>query len=467
VKKKINSLLLSESLKRWEVFEKTLLIVVLLDLALGGNGYLVEIGGLRLRVILYGFCMAWVILRLTRIQPIRLDAPLVYLSIFFAAVTAFDAALGYFAGYRVEAIAAELKPLCYFPMLLFFLVTIRTREDLTLVAAILVACGMLLAFLYLTLLLTAIAGIVERSSIYEFLNMSDEFIFRRDPRIRPFVGFFYKGYFYVCIAALSLLFDSFRITKILAAIALLSIGMTLTRGLCVAIVACIIAGIALGQKWKRALMLVGQGALLLTTLFFAQQAEMLPLVASSQSPGAGGQQLKTNNGPGSERPKEDPCLQDSLCGKFRSSMQTVTRTSDNLRADDIKYIVKELDFSMATVGRGLGAPIRDRERIEMTYLEVFYKQGLPGLSVWLVLFLYTFYLYLKVPRETKEFGLVFFLSSLFVFVVTASNTFLTGSIGMAVVFIALASLLVLTREDPRPMPAEDWYGRWPMRLLRA
>jgi hypothetical protein len=85
VKQKISGLLLPDSRQGWKVAEKTLLIVVLLDLALGGNGYLVQIGGLRLRVILYGFCMAWVILRLTRIQPIRLDAPLIYMSVFFAA----------------------------------------------------------------------------------------------------------------------------------------------------------------------------------------------------------------------------------------------------------------------------------------------------------------------------------------------------------------------------------------------
>jgi O-antigen ligase len=103
----------------------------------------------------------------------------------------------------------------------------------------------------------------------------------------------------------------------------------------------------------------------------------------------------------------------------------------------------------------------------MTYLEVFYKQGLLGLSVWFALFAYTFYLYLQVPRETREFGLAFFLASLFVFVETASNTFLTGSIGMAAVFIATASLLVLASEPAQPMRLQDWYGRRLIRFLGA
>lgn len=455
------------------VFEKTLLVIVLLDLALGGNGYLVQIGGVRLRVILYVVCMAWAILRLTRIQPIRLDAPLMWISILFAAVTALGTARGYLAGHRIEAIAAELKPLFYFPMLFFFLVAIRTREDLTLAARILVACGMLVAVLYLMALLAAATGLVQRSSIWEFLRDNDEFIFRHD----PFVGFFYKGVFYTCVAALFLLFDPFRVTKILAAIALVALAMTLTRGPCIALVVCLIAGIVIGQKWKRAPMLVAQSVLLLTVLFFAQQAEMDPPVVPSQPPAAERRDPGTNmaerdtapgqdKGQASEPPKDD-CLQDSLCGKMRSSMETITRTGDNIRGDDLKYTIQELDFSMAAIGRGLGAPIRGRERIEMTYVEVFYKQGLPGLLAWFALFLYIFHLYLKVPRETKQFGLAFFLSSLFVFVVTASNTFLTGSIGMAVVFIATASLLVLTREGAHPMQPEDWYGQRLSRFLRA
>jgi len=286
VKQRISSLLSSKDLHSWKVFETTLLVAVLLDLALGGNGYLIQIGGIRLRVILYAVCMAWTVLRLTRIEPIRIDAPLMWISLLFAAVTALGTARGYFAGHRLEAIVAELKPLSYFPMLFFFLVTIRTREDLTLAARILVACGILLAALYLTLLLTAATGLVQRSSIYEFLHVSDEFIFRRDPRYGPFVGFLYKGAFYICTASLFLLFDPFRITKILAAVALIAVAMTLTRGLCIAILVCMIAGIILGQKWKQAPMLVAQSALLMTVLFFANQAETVPPVVSSQSSAA-------------------------------------------------------------------------------------------------------------------------------------------------------------------------------------
>jgi hypothetical protein len=264
--------------------------------------------------------------------------------------------------------------------------------------------------------------------------------------------------------------------------------MTLTRGPCLAIVICLIAGIFLGQKWKQAPLFVAQSALLLTVLFFAQQGEMVPSAVSSQPPAAersdpGTRRAERNDRgtnaaernaaasgqDGQQAPEgsKDRCPQDSLCGKIRSWIEPITRTGDNIRGDDLIYTIEELDFSMVAMGRGIGAPIRDRDRIEMTYVEVFYKQGLPGLLVWLALLLYTFHLYLKVPRETKQFGLAFFLASLFMFVETASNNVLTGSIGMAVVFISTASLLVLTREQSRPMKLEEWYGRWAIRFLRA
>jgi hypothetical protein len=43
----------------WQLFEKALLIAVVLDLALGGNGYLIKIGPLRVREILFAFCIPW------------------------------------------------------------------------------------------------------------------------------------------------------------------------------------------------------------------------------------------------------------------------------------------------------------------------------------------------------------------------------------------------------------------------
>jgi hypothetical protein len=463
---------------RWQVFERTLLIAVVLDLALGGNGYLIKIGQFRLREILYVFCLAWAALRLTTIEPIRPDAKLLGWCGLLVAVTAFDTVLGYFGGSRVEAILAELKPLSYFPMVLFFHVAIQRRNDLTLVAALLVLCGTLLASLYLLLMAAANAGLVGYSTIFESLRVSDEFIFRHNPSdfTQPFIGFFYKGVFYVCISALFLIFDPFKMTKILAAILVIAIALTLTRGLCLAVTVCVLAGILLSRDWKRTPLFLGQCGLLLMILFFAQQAEirleMRAATTSGRTDGSGASAQAGPAGPGNGNPNWTAssgiagCSRGASCDVSYSSNFKLERPGDNDRMEDIKFIANQADLSMFAIGRGLGAVIRGRERIEMTYVEVLYKQGILGLAAWFLLFLYAFQLYLAVPAETKQFGLAFFLSGLFVFVVTAGNTFLTGSIGMGAVFISMSGLLVLAREA-KPMQRSDWYGEQLGRVLRV
>jgi hypothetical protein len=456
-------------LPRWQLVEKTLLVAVLLDLALGGNGYLIHIFGLRLREIFFALCLAWVALRLTCISPIRLDTNLIRISIAFFAITGFGALLGYYSGYRTGAIIAEIKPLSYFPMLLFFLVAIRTRRDVTLAAGILVVCGMLLALVYLLVLGLTGTGVLDRMRLAWFLQLSDEFIFRR----LPFVGFLYKGDFYICIAVIFLLFDPFRWTKVLATIGVVAIAMTLTRGLAVALVVCVFVGIALNYNRTRALLLVGQCVLLFTVLFLAEKAEIawqvLPSsqVASPVRSAGASPTLLAVSAVDLVLPSARPALEAVEPEKkdFAASDQdlpvpgTMQRLGDYRRLGDFKFILERLDLSMALFGRGLGAPIAGRDRIESSYPEMLYKQGLPGLLVWFLLALYAFSLYRKVPRETRQFGLAFLLSGIFVYVVTATNTFLTGSIGMAVVFIALASLLVLSEEkQPAPMRPEEWYG---------
>jgi hypothetical protein len=470
----------------WQLVEKALLVAVVLDLAVGGNGYLIQIGWFRLREILYVLCLAWVLLRLTLIHPVRLDTTIVAMVILFIAITALAAALGSATGNQPAAIIAELKPLSYFPMLLFFTVAMRKLEDVSLVALILTAGGLLTGLIYLLILLAAAAGIVDYVRIFRFLHQSDEFIFRHNPN-RPFIGFFYKGMFYTCVAAIFLLTDPFRKTKFLGSIAIIAVAMTLTRGLCAALFVCLIAGMTMNRNWRRAPVLVGHAVMLAAILFIALRSETALLIATGDLyPGESIEQPSTapvppavpNTAPAQSPtqqvvPAEPPKTADAAPPdaptvvnkrKLRPDQirqyynQETARPGDIQRLDDIKFVVRHTGFLTTLTGHGLGAPIGSRTRIEQTYVEIFYKQGLLGLAVWMWLFAWSFVLYLRLPAQRRQYGLTFLLSSLFVAVATASNTFLPGSIGMAVTFIALASLLVLCRELAGPVVAEDWYG---------
>ena len=110
-------------------------------------------------------------------------------------------------------------------------------------------------------------------------------------------------------------------------------------------------------------------------------------------------------------------------------------------------LVPELDTSMLIFGRGMGALIGERGRIEMTYPEVFYKQGGIGLLLWGAVLLVNFMAFLRVRESMRQQALVFHLAALFVYFATATNTFLTGSIGMSIVLISTVVLLVMNKSQ--------------------
>lgn len=181
---------------------RALLGLVLIDLLLGGNGYLIDIGGFRVREVLFPLCLLWAAARLTVVEPIRLPKVIWVFLAFFFATTLLAVLVGYFGGSRVPAIIAELKPLSYFLMLPFFMLAIRTFDDISFVARLVVICAMILALAYLLLLAAAYLGFLDYGAIYEFLRQSDEFIFRHNPAYGTFVGFLYKGMFNVCLAVI-------------------------------------------------------------------------------------------------------------------------------------------------------------------------------------------------------------------------------------------------------------------------
>ena len=476
---------------RWRSLEKALLAIVLIDLALGGNGYLIQFGGIRLRVILFAPCLAWALLRITRIEPVKIPIAIPLFLVFYVTVTAFDAALGFIHGSQREAIFVELKPLSYFPMLFFFVVAIQGRSDVTFAVCILVASGTLLAFLHIALSAGTKSGFINAIDLWELLSASDEFIFRGYSRI----GFLYKGDFYICVAALFLLLDPFKFTKILASVAVVAIAITETRGLSLAFVLSIMVGVALNREWSRLPLFLGQSVLLAMALLVARNVDVSPptplslQTESIDKVEANEPQSSPSNQPVSsaiegksaisaERTtqKQAPAKNGIIVSGDKAETSksgrsipyndlfaresTLVRPTDAGRIADLKWVVQQINPLTALIGRGLGSPIRevDRTRIELNYLEVFYKQGVLGLSIWALLFFYIFRLYVRVPRETKQFGLAFLLSSLFIFIANSTNTVLSGSIGMAMVFIAVASLLVLARETPRPLSRADWYG---------
>jgi hypothetical protein len=229
-------------------FQNFLLTVLLLEILLGGNGYLTEISGVRLRVILSSVCLIWVASRMLSRHFAMILHQIFGLFFLFLGTTIFGLMIGLVNENNLQAIAVELKPLSYFPLLLFFALAIRTEEDINRVTRLIVLCGVLQATLFVCMMFAAHLGIIRYSTIYMLLRESDEFIFRHNPEEGFFVGFLYKGTFHLPIAALFLLLDTFWKNRWLAFIVLVAILLTETKGLMAAMFISLFAGVLLLPK---------------------------------------------------------------------------------------------------------------------------------------------------------------------------------------------------------------------------
>lgn len=381
-------------------FERLLLVLLLLEILLGGNGYLTQIGGIRVRVLLSVICIGWVVVRLLSSQVERLPHQIWCLFFLFMGVTTIGSLVGISRGNGMDLIANELKPLLYFPLILFFAQAIKNQAEVELVTRLIVVCGVVQAFAYLAVMAAVHSGAVSYSTVYLFLRESDEFIFRHNPEEEFFLGFFYKGAFHLSVAALFLLLHPVWKNKWLALIVLTAIGLTLTRGLTAALILSLVAGVFLMPKKSWVAVLLLSGGFVGAVFLFAD-----PLVYLQRS------------------------------------------VSDEIRLADLQIILSELDASMLLLGKGIGALIGERPRIEMNYLEILYKQGIIGLLPWGALLLVNFMAFLRVQGSMRQQALVFHLAALFVYFATATNTFLTGSIGMSIVLVSTVALLVMNQSQ--------------------
>jgi len=385
---------------------RPLLVITLVEVFLGGNGYLTEVAGIRLRVLLYLVCMAWVAVRLVSDPSVRVHRAVWGLFFLFLATTSIGTLIGLLYGNSTSAIAAELKPLFYFPLILFYALAIRDMDDIALVSKLIVVCSLIQAVAFLALMLAVHTRVVPYSTVYLALRESDEFIFRHNPEDEFFLGFFYKGGFHLGVAALFLLTDPVQRNFKYAAITIAALGFTMTRSLIVALVMSLFLRLALIRRKRMALLLGFTGSLAVLA-YIAHTYGLL-----------------------------------------------IRPESDSVRIADFKVIGQNIDLSMSIFGRGMGAPIGERERIEMTFLEVFYKQGVVGLAPWLVIVALILAAFRNIRGALRPQATVFVLAAAYVYFATLTNPFLTGSIGMSVVLLSTVALLVM--EDRDEYDAGKW-----------
>jgi hypothetical protein len=114
-------------------------------------------------------------------------------------------------------------------------------------------------------------------------------------------------------------------------------------------------------------------------------------------------------------------------------------TSDAGRIVQVEEVAERITVLSVLIGHGFGMGIPARPvHMEISYLEIFHKQGIIGLLFWGVLLFMLIKKYMAaVP---SQMGDAFFFSSVFVFFQSLTNQFINNPIGLSITLLSLVAL---------------------------
>ena len=388
---------------------KILLVVVVLELALGGGGRLIDAGPLSPRMWLFVGAAVYVAFMLCVVQS-RIPWEFACFILAFCALVSFNGVISIVRQQPFDSFAEDLKPQLYFPMLAFFAITIRNREDVEMVSKLLKGSAVLLAVAYLFALSAWHSGMFTFQQVQGLLNPTGdprkEFYFRAE------TTFFFKAVLYVAVGWSFFVFSRRLAGKLVAAVLFMAIFFTLTRGL----VAALFLSLATWFLFFHPNRLRGAGLAVMN----AALGLLAVLVVNHLAPTA------------------EASLQVRV-----EDVRTITAVVAGISSSDPEWALSTL-----VAGTGLGSSIGGRRQIEMNYVEILYKQGLIGLAFWLLPIVYMTLrmLSLRTSAQRTE-AAPYYLAALVVYFESITNPFLTNPIGMSVVLIGMVALRALTLHE--------------------
>jgi hypothetical protein len=369
----------------------SLLVLVALEASLLGSGRLLQIGPLTVKMWLFVAAQLYVIFRLLTFGRLKLSTLAIIMS--FIVLLCFGVTLGLLRHSTLELVGEDIKPLLYCFMLCFFEMVISTKKQLRMIVRIIEFASVLMSVGYIVVITLLFLGFMNFATVYGWLSVSSqEFFFRGDSGL-----FFYKGALYIGVGIICLAFERSRIAKLALALSIIGIIATGTRGFLVGLATVILAHVAtgvlsLGKKVKY-IGLLCIGALLTIAL-----------------------------------------VQWALPDKTES---------DSVRVEILHEVEQGITPLSSVFGNGFGIGL-DIGTSQISYLEIFYKQGLLGLTWWALVFILLLMRYRKARRINYLSAQPLFLSVIFVIVESATNPFVNNPIGIFVWLIALVGMDVLS-----------------------
>ena len=364
--------------------------VLFLELFLMGSGRSLQFGPVTLRMIFFMIAISlsiFVIFKTYQVnKTVFLFASYFSLLLFYSSLT------GLINGAPIQQILSDVKPLTFFFMILPFSLFLNNKKSIALIVKLIKYSALTMAIIYITWYVVMYLGLLDFQTMYALLsNESNEIMFRGTNHIEP--GLFYKSFVYMCIGFIFFVHDKHKGSKFIAIFLLLAIVLTFTRGFIVALVLAFIFKNIIDIKEKRSFIF------LVTMLIFLSLAIPYYIV---------------NVGAKAE--------------------------SDSLRILQIIQVFDNIDLVSLFIGHGfgIGVPIRP-DHMEISYLEIFHKQGLIGLFFWISILFFITMKYIKIEQKTP-YVISFFVGAIFVFMQSLTNPFINNPIGISMILISLISL---------------------------
>lgn len=376
---------------------RVLLIIIILEVSLGGGGKLFDFGSISPRMVLFGLGLVYTVAELFNRKKIPLE--FVCLTAMFVALSGVSALISVLENQSVLAALSDFKPFAYFLMLPFFAITIRKVDDVLLVGRLVKFSALALAVLYLIVLAIWKSGGITTEQMYEWLNPAHtaqaEFLFRGSST------FFFKALLYVGVGVFFFVAEKKMSRKSAVLLLLLAIALTMTRGMWLSVFVILSAWAFFILRDRLKGTAVAAVLLLVGIMGVTWINETLPSVAHSNT-------IRIND------------------------LKALADTADTVDMREVLF------------GRGFGASVCGREAIEITYVNVIYKQGMVGIFFWLLPAIYLVWRMRDIRNaERRSLAMPYLMATAFVYMVSLTNPFLTNPIGMSVVLVAMVAVRVI------------------------
>jgi hypothetical protein len=362
--------------------------VTLYELALMGSGQMLKAGPLTLRMFLFIsiISISLIVVLLSK----KVEKYFLVFVLLYGVVLSTGVLIAVINHNPLPMVMEDLKPLIYFFSIIFFSLMIKDADTINMVSRIMRNSALILAIGYLFFLAGLAVGLINFDVIYGLLDSTGEFFFRGTS------GFFYKGFLYMCTGVFFFI-NKFSIRNIfILTLLIAAIVLTFTRGFLLSLVLVVIIYLLIFYKHKILSFVIVIAGAVLGYLYFGVYADVLG-------------------------DKSD---------------------SDNVRVMEIDQVKSAIDPFSFFVGHGFGNGVDVRpDHMEISYLEIFHKQGLVGLFFWIFILSAIFFSYNKAQQNgNKETALPYLLASVFVFLQSFTNPYLNNPIGMSVVLISIVTL---------------------------